>query len=185
MQNNHSKSERIVETTNKALQIVALLAAGIWALWTWNQATAPSLKTGLDVWGEINSSWDASSEACIANVTVTIENNGPRNIAVSRAEYEIFKAKPIRLEPNQTVKVVDGLRESTGVVKKGDLQFLVARYPPKTKYNWTLTVLLNPDMKEELWFKVEAFDQHNKSLNFWYGSITECQKDEEKRAEHD
>ena len=51
VQNNHSKFVRIVETTNQVLQIVALLVARIWALWTWNQASAPSLKTGLSLSG--------------------------------------------------------------------------------------------------------------------------------------
>jgi hypothetical protein len=181
VRNNHSKFERVVETTNKAVQIVALLAAGIWALWTWKQATAPSLKTGVGLWGDINCRWDASSEACKANVTVTIENIGQRNVVVSRVKYEISKAKPAGLESDQTVKVVDGLPESRGLVKEGDLdpQFLGGSYPPKTKYTWFLTVLFKPDMKEELWFKFEAFDPNNKLLNFWYGSTTACRRPNE------
>lgn len=140
MEDNQSKFERIVETTNKALQIVAILAAGSWALWTWSQATVPSLKTGLTLFGDIGSfSWDASSNACKGHITVTIENIGQRNIVVSRVNYEIFKAKPMSLE-SKSVKVVE-IPESTESVKTGTLELLAGAYAPKVKDSWNCLFL--------------------------------------------
>jgi hypothetical protein len=174
VQNNHSKFPQIVETTNKVLQIVALLAAGSWALWTWSQATAPSLKTGLTVFGDFGSfSWDASSNACKGYITVTIENIGQRNIVVSRVKYDVFEAKATRLESSRTVKVVE-TPESTESVKTGTLELLAGAYAPKVKDSWEFPVFMSADMKGELWFKVEAFDRANKSLEFWYGQIPSC-----------
>jgi hypothetical protein len=176
VENNHLQFVRIMAATNQGLQIVALIVAGLWALWTWNQATAPALKTGLNLSGEVDSSWDASSNACQGDVTVTIENLGQRNIVVSRVEYHLLKAEPPRLASNEAVKVVGTLPKSTELVEKGDLdpRFLGGGYAPKVRHSQTLITIFRPDIKEQLWFKFEAFDPSGTSLDFWYGSIPAC-----------
>ena len=174
VQNTHSKFPQIVDTTNKAVQIVALLVAGNWALWTWSQATAPSLKTGVTVFGDVGSfSWDASSNACEGDIGITIENLGQRNIVVKCVKYEVFEAKPIRLESNEAVKVVEK-PESIKSLKTGTLELLAGAYAPKVKDSWSFPVFMSADIKGELWVKVEAFDRANKSLEFWYGKIPSC-----------
>jgi hypothetical protein len=177
-----SKFERVVDTANKLFQIAAIIVAGIWAGWTWYLLTAPSLKTGLAVSVELGKSeWDASSNACVNEIPVTVENLGQRTIEVSRVDYEVFKAKRTRLESANMVSVEDGPppRAERTSLKQGHLESFVGRYAPKVKTNWTLTVFASRNPDEELWFEAEAFDNDNNRLDYGYTWWKPCQDDDQ------
>ena len=163
-------------TDGKLFQIAAIIAAGIWALWTWNRLTAPSLKTGIAVSAELGKSqWDKSSNACVNEITVTIENLGQQYIEVSRVDYEVFRAKPTRLDSADIVRVEDGPPQTTEVLKQGRFQFIGGRYASQVRNNWTVVVFASRNPDEELWFQAKAFDDHNKLLDFGYMWWKPCQ----------
>jgi hypothetical protein len=169
------KSQKIVDIINKIVQTVAIVIAGVWALWTWSKTTAPGLQTGLNVNGNIGEfSWRDSWNACVGSVNVRLENIGERNIVVAHVDYKIFEATPTRLEAGEKIKVPVNAAEPRYILAEGRLAFLNGSYPPKVTRDWNVPVLLSRDITKQLWFKVEAFDRADKSLEFWYDTIQPC-----------
>jgi hypothetical protein len=114
--------------------------AGGWALWTWNQATAPSLKTGLQLSGDIKASWSRLSKTCLSELTITVENVGQRTGTVSKVTYIVAKAKPEKLSEQEKIRVLETLPATAEVIANRDLDppLLARQYPPKAKWSFNL-----------------------------------------------
>ena len=174
-----------LEVVSKSLQVVALLAGGAWALWTWNQTSAPGLGTGIQVSGDAKRTWSEASQACVGELTVSAENIGQKNITVARAEYELVKAAPARLGATEKFKVVGTLPSESALLAKGEFSdnFVVHTYPPKVKSQQTLVFLLSPEQKDEVWYRVELFDKKNESLGNNFGALDACEREVKSKAE--
>jgi hypothetical protein len=167
-----------LDVISKVLQIIALLCAGAWAIWTWNQTIAPGLHTGLLISVDTTTTWNQTSNACLAELDITIENAGPKSIAVARAEYELVKASSEMLDNANDVKIIGTLPSKTEQLAQGDFEheFIVNTYAPKSKAEQSLTVLISPKVKKEIWYRVELFDQNNESLARSYGRLEPCKR---------
>ena len=174
-----------LEVVNTTLQIVALIAGGAWALWTWNQTSAPGLGTRLQVSGDLKRTWSEASQACVGELTVSAENIGQRNITVARAEYELVKAAPARLGATEKFKLIGTLPAESELLAKGEFSsnFVVHTYPPKVTSQQTLVFLLSAEQKEEVWYRVELFDADGESLGNQFGAIDACEREAKGKAE--
>ena len=175
-----------LEVVSKSLQIVALLVGGAWALWTWEQTSAPGLGTGIQVAGGATRTWSEASQACVGELTVYVENIGQKNISVARAEYELVRAAPTRLGTGEKFKVVGTTQPTESVpLAKGEFSnsFVVHMYPPKVTSHQTLAFLFSPDQKDDVWYRVELFGLMNESLGSSIGAIDACEREVYKNVE--
>jgi hypothetical protein len=168
-----------VELANKSMQILAIIVAGIWAGWTWLQTIAPGLGTGVLVSAEVKAPWDPLFNACAAEVFVSVENVGTRNVTVARTKYEIKKAPRPMLGPSDNFKLVKNPPSDAKTLASGELnpsKTLAHVYPPKGKSSQSLDFLISPDETEEIWFSVELLDGTGNALGDQYGAIEPCKR---------
>jgi hypothetical protein len=94
-----------VDTTNKIMQILALLVAGWWTWNLWNRTSAPGLESKLNVQADL--SWNPSSDKteCQASLSIDLKNEGQRSIEVDVVtitawviDLQFFPA-PSKLQP--------------------------------------------------------------------------------------
>jgi hypothetical protein len=169
-----------VELGNKALQILAIIVAGIWAGWTWLQTTAPGLGTGITTSAEVKTPWNPLVNSCDVEILLSVENIGSRNVTVARTHYEITKAPRPALSSTETFKVVNYPPSGAKTLIEGTLTpaaTLSHVYPPKGKSSQTFNFLLSADEPEEVWFSFEFLDESGSRLGDQYGAIETCKRD--------
>lgn len=177
-----------IDVANKSLQMVALLVAGIWAYWTWQQATEPGLGTGIAVASQPKTTWNDQLKYCTAQVLVEVENIGTRNVQVAKANYEIFKAPRRFLNPGESFKFLKYPPEGKTNLSMGQLTpigTLVHVYPPKAKSSQSLDFLLGPEEIDDVFFSVELLDGKGKRLGDQYGGFEPCIKPPRSKQNND
>ena len=178
----YKKFRYFVELTNQGLQIIAILIAALWAYWTWEKTSAPLLKTGLSLSLDLDSNWKETSSACIGYAKVNIENIGQKTIHVSNVKYELKTADVIYLNKNEKIKNIGTLPISSKTLEEGSFgdEFLTGGYDPKMKSNQTLSILFDPDIKEDLWIYVTVYGDNNERIDYWYDIVPPCTKEDDK-----
>ena len=81
----------MLDTASKSLQIVAILVAGVWGWWTWQQTTAPTLAAALNVVTTSTTTWREAIQACDGILNLEIENPTSSRIQILNAPY-VFKS---------------------------------------------------------------------------------------------
>jgi hypothetical protein len=174
-----SRAAEVISMINQILQILALLIAGYWAWWTWNESTAPSLTPTIEVKVELSTTWSRLYKSCLGIATVSVENVGQKKVSVGQARFILAKAEPRRLEANTSIRILGPIPSNAEGVVQGELApfIFVHDFNPKEKAHQVLNFLMQPDEKNEYWFKAEFFDRSNKPLGFWYRAIEPCKKE--------
>lgn len=91
------------EVIKNAVEIVAVLAAGVWAFFTFVVKDRPTLESHVDVPTELV--WRFRGADCIADWNVNIKNIGSGSFEVSRLDVEMWMVDPQKLPRNRFISV--------------------------------------------------------------------------------
>jgi hypothetical protein len=163
------KLERLKTTTDIAqagCQMVAIAAAGLWAIVTFNLTECPNRKPTLAVETELL--WQAvpQSETCFADWNIVVTNQSTRSVAVKRVDVRVWSfATPAPPGDKPTFVELEALRPAA----TGKYLFqktlilptdpLIKNYPPKANAEHTFEWLFNQGKSPDwLVFEVVLFE---------------------------
>lgn len=167
----------------QALQILAICAAGVWALWIFSVSVLPRLGPNFSGKLLLESEWSAQKETCLFGVTIDITNNSVLKKRITSVDYygswEPLPEAPmsgqftlIEFDPQLSAENELGshrLRESP----------LVDIYPPQATSGDGFQIFSEPTPGEALYIYVRIWNGHQE-VGYWYDWIEACEPPREK-----
>jgi hypothetical protein len=156
----------LVQLVNHILQILALIVAGVWGVWTWYRSTEPAIRENVQCEVAQEVEWRQLSEACAVTFRVTVKNLGLDTANIYQANYGIFSlptsVTSARLAPNEQIKVLDQDPQHSELLAKYDLKHLSGSYDPHTDRKTDIAVLFRPSATLRYAFELQLVTEASK-----------------------
>ena len=168
-----------LEQATQAVQIVAIVIAGAWAVTVFYLNVLPRLATNLHSEVEVESRWYPDREVCIFEVSLYLKNLSYRSQAIDRAEVDATwlvypdapkrgASFPVKHEPPEETLQSIGSKFTSGVL-------------PPTAEAWdTVEVFSHPEPGEIYWVRMRVFNGNDIAHESW-GWASSCAPDSQRR----
>jgi hypothetical protein len=167
-----------ISIVNQSLQIVAILVAAVWAIWTWQKMNGDSMDTGLVIDFSYENKWIPDLEACGYQVNFEVKNEGYKTKEIKSEILEIYLAPLIKLE-NVHAHVGNYLDEvKQKSIKKVTYDSNHPSLNPKEKYKKGLTFVTKPSGINGFIFTYNYFDEEGRQLAGLTQSLEPCKAPE-------
>jgi hypothetical protein len=188
MQNKSDSLKAWSEVVKNIAQVIAVVIAGLWTVYLFNQQEAPTLELRGTI--DSNLTWAklANSDNCEAVMRVTFENKGKSSIDIGEVHVRGWKYRQEKADTvfadyldlekvqNEGELFFDKTYNVGGNSAKENLPLpFIQHYPPGTAYTHNFSWIITPEQSTQVLFFVQLFAEDGKSQPPWntytWGSI--------------
>ena len=171
------KNLKCISYVNQILQIMAIVAAGMWTFTIWNTQESDKRDLGLNVNYEIKKERLDYTDACSYEVFTNTINNSQKTIEVASNQYEIKKAKLYIMDKDIKYRIGSFLEDEYKSLHTGSIETEKWLIPPKGSRKMGFIFQAKPDNSHGYRLSFYLFDKNDKGIGEGFEvSLSPCLK---------